>query len=72
MGSSTLLYTFEALTGEPTSGADIEGTLTGTLLFDGIAQDAYLMQFEKGKLVAVIDENDKVCLDPLFLELEVD
>jgi len=63
-GTTTLLYTFEALTGKPTRGAEIEGTLEGTVMFDGIAQDAYLMTFEKGKLIVVVDENDKVHIHP--------
>jgi hypothetical protein len=36
-------------------------------MFDGIAQDVHLMQFEKGKLIVVVDENDKVRSG--FLEL---
>jgi hypothetical protein len=48
------------LTGEATRGAEIKGTLEGTVMFDGIAQDAHLMTLGKDKIIVVVDENDKV------------
>jgi len=56
-----LLYTFDALTGKPTRGAELEGALEGTVVFEGKAQDAHLLIFEKGNLIIIVDENNKVC-----------